>query len=215
MDRLTVGRPARAGDGNAASRAPTSSCLDLFHCCPVQTSGRSAPMVWDKASGVGVLLRLLPHVVMAGLVPAIHVPPPPRPLPACTAMPQDVDARNKSGHDGGRGAGGRGSGSRNPRSFGKATQRLAGWCRLRSHHRGRFQPEPPPCSRFVLTKRYPARFPSIFCTRNAGPDLTEPRRSVSARTSSHLAEEVKGLCAHSLRATAASTALMAHRAEEF
>ncbi len=37
---------------------------------------------------------------MPGLVPGIHVPPPPRPRPARTAMPQDVDARNKSGHDG-------------------------------------------------------------------------------------------------------------------
>ncbi len=35
------------------------------------------------------------------LVPGIHVPPPPRPCPVRTAMPQDVDARNKSGHDGG------------------------------------------------------------------------------------------------------------------
>ena len=43
-----------------------------------------------------------PHFVMPGLVPGIHVPPPPRPRPARTAMPQDVDARNKSGHDGGR-----------------------------------------------------------------------------------------------------------------
>ncbi len=60
MDRLTGGRLARAGDGNAAPLSPT---------------------------------------VMPGLVPGIHVPPPPRPLPARTAMPQDVDARNKSGHD--------------------------------------------------------------------------------------------------------------------
>ncbi len=37
---------------------------------------------------------------MPGLVPGIHVPPPLRPRPARTAMPQDVDARNKSGHDG-------------------------------------------------------------------------------------------------------------------
>ncbi len=27
-------------------------------------------------------------------------PPPPHPLPARTAIPQEVDARNKSGHDG-------------------------------------------------------------------------------------------------------------------
>ena len=37
-----------------------------------------------------------PFVVMPGLVPGIHVPPPPRPFPAHTATPQDVDARNKS-----------------------------------------------------------------------------------------------------------------------
>ncbi len=37
---------------------------------------------------------------MPGLVPGIHVPPPPRPRPARSTMPQDVDARNKSGHDG-------------------------------------------------------------------------------------------------------------------
>ena len=42
-----------------------------------------------------------PPVVMPGLVPGIHVGPPPRPLPARTAMPRDVDGRNKSGHDGG------------------------------------------------------------------------------------------------------------------
>ena len=40
-----------------------------------------------------------PPSVMPGLVPGIHAYPPVRPLPACTAMPQDVDARNKSGHD--------------------------------------------------------------------------------------------------------------------
>ena len=39
------------------------------------------------------------HHVMPGLVPGIHVPPAARPLPARTATPQDVDARNKSGHD--------------------------------------------------------------------------------------------------------------------
>ena len=39
--------------------------------------------------------------VMPGLVPGIHVGPPPRPLPARTAMPRDVDGRNKSGHDDG------------------------------------------------------------------------------------------------------------------
>ena len=32
--------------------------------------------------------------VMPGLVPGIHVPPPARPRPAHTAMPQDVDGRN-------------------------------------------------------------------------------------------------------------------------
>ena len=41
----------------------------------------------------------LSPTVMPGLVPGIHVPPLPRPSPARTAMPQDVDARNKSGHD--------------------------------------------------------------------------------------------------------------------
>ena len=41
----------------------------------------------------------LPPAVMPGLVPGIHVPPPPRPRPARTAMPHGVDARNKSGHD--------------------------------------------------------------------------------------------------------------------
>ena len=35
-----------------------------------------------------------------GLVPGIHVHPPAHPLPAHAAMPQHVDARNKSGHDG-------------------------------------------------------------------------------------------------------------------
>ena len=38
-----------------------------------------------------------------GLVPGIHVPPSARPLRAHTAMPQDVDARNKSRHDEKRG----------------------------------------------------------------------------------------------------------------
>ena len=33
---------------------------------------------------------------MAGLVPGIYVGPPPRSLPARTAMQYDVDARNKS-----------------------------------------------------------------------------------------------------------------------
>ena len=49
-------------------------------------------------------------VVMPGLVPGIHVPPPPRPHPARTAMPQDVDVRNKSGHDGGGNQGETGDG---------------------------------------------------------------------------------------------------------
>ena len=42
----------------------------------------------------------LSPAVMPGLVPGIHAPPPPRPCPARTATPQDVDARNESGHDG-------------------------------------------------------------------------------------------------------------------
>ena len=40
-----------------------------------------------------------PPSVMPGLVPGIHAHPPARPRTARTAMPQDVDARNKSGHD--------------------------------------------------------------------------------------------------------------------
>ena len=47
------------------------------------------------------IVMAAPHIVMAGLVPAIHVPPPTRPLRAHTAMPQDVGTRNKSGHDDG------------------------------------------------------------------------------------------------------------------
>ena len=47
MDKLTDGRLARIGDGNAAR----------------------------------------PPVVMPGFVPGTHVGPPPRPLPAHTAMP--------------------------------------------------------------------------------------------------------------------------------
>ena len=50
-----------------------------------------------------------PLTVLPGLVPAIHVGPPPRTLPARTAMPQDVDGRNKSGHDGGGDDGGTGA----------------------------------------------------------------------------------------------------------
>ena len=41
--------------------------------------------------------------IKSGGLPAIHVPPPAHPLRAHTAMPQDVDARNKSGHDEKRG----------------------------------------------------------------------------------------------------------------
>ena len=48
-------------------------------------------------------------IVMPGLVPGIHVGPPPRPLPARTATPRDVDGRNKSGHDVGGDVGGTGA----------------------------------------------------------------------------------------------------------
>ena len=37
--------------------------------------------------------------IKSGGVPGTHVPPPTRPLPAHTAMPQDVDGRDKPGHD--------------------------------------------------------------------------------------------------------------------
>ena len=37
--------------------------------------------------------------IKSGGVPGTHVPPPARPLPAHTAMPQDVDGRDKPGHD--------------------------------------------------------------------------------------------------------------------
>ena len=49
-------------------------------------------------------------LAMPGLVPGTHVPPPARPVPAHTAMPQDVGGRDKPGHDveGVAGAGGRG-----------------------------------------------------------------------------------------------------------
>ncbi len=59
-----------------------------------------------------------PLVVMPGLVPGIHAFPPVRPLPVRTATPQDVDTRNKSGHDGGRDAEVPKSVSRVARSFG-------------------------------------------------------------------------------------------------
>jgi len=50
----------------------------------------------------------IPPTVMPGLVPGIHVLRPVRPFPAHTAMPQDVDTRNKSGYDDKKGsAGGR------------------------------------------------------------------------------------------------------------
>ena len=44
-----------------------------------------------------------PHIVMAGLVPAIHVAPSARPLRAHTAMPQDVDAEQVRAREGGTG----------------------------------------------------------------------------------------------------------------
>ena len=53
----------------------------------------------DCAGGRSGVCPAFPRHVMPGLVPGIHAPLPPRPLPARTAMPQDVDARNKSGHD--------------------------------------------------------------------------------------------------------------------
>ena len=46
-------------------------------------------------------LRAPGSIVMPGLVPGIHVGPPPGSLPARTAMRQDVDGRNESGHDAG------------------------------------------------------------------------------------------------------------------
>ena len=39
------------------------------------------------------------YIVVPGLVPGTHVHPQARPLPAHTAMPQDVDGRDKPGHD--------------------------------------------------------------------------------------------------------------------
>ena len=61
-------------------------------------TGREDGAIGDGAGRCGDP-RHRPHVVMPGLVPGIPVVPPPRPLRARTATPQDVDARNKSGHD--------------------------------------------------------------------------------------------------------------------
>ena len=50
-------------------------------------------------SGLDFLPAPTSHIVVPGLVPGIHVPPQAHPLPAHTATPQYVDARNQSGHD--------------------------------------------------------------------------------------------------------------------
>ena len=112
----TVGGQDRAV--SAPSGTPSlSSCPEHVHCCPVQALGGSAPRGETGWGGVDVLRHAL-FVVMPGLVPGIHVPLPVRPLPAHTAMPQDVDTRNKSGHDGRRDAGVPKPVSRAERSFG-------------------------------------------------------------------------------------------------
>ena len=81
---------------------------------PTRTGGRGADWTPEQVRGdiggaAGSLRHGLPalpisshapYVVMPGLDPGIHVDPPARPLPAHAAMPQDVDARIKSGHDG-------------------------------------------------------------------------------------------------------------------
>ena len=81
--RLTGGD----GRGNICRRrGATVGSRRVFHPVPPLDVGRGKAF-----SGTPSL-----PVVMPGVVPGIHSPPLPRPLPARTAMPQDVDARNKS-----------------------------------------------------------------------------------------------------------------------
>ena len=89
---------------------PRSSCPDLFHCCPVQfrPTGRTACVAegfrWIGRLGPRISARRrLPHHVMPGLVPGIHVLRRRGAGPARARRRRDVDARNKSGHDGGGG----------------------------------------------------------------------------------------------------------------
>ena len=64
-----------------------------------RVSGKPAAIAFGRALFFDPRLSTSTSSVMPGLVPGIHVPPPARPLPAHTAMVQDVDGRNKSGHD--------------------------------------------------------------------------------------------------------------------
>ncbi len=81
--------------GTGCSAIPTSRLCEIW----AQTCPKSRRNFSFRPFLVVSGFPSAPFVVMPGLVPGIHVRPPARPLPACTAMPQDVDARNKSGHD--------------------------------------------------------------------------------------------------------------------
>ena len=97
MDNLTGGGLARIDNWNAV-------CLPCRHARTCSIAVRSNIGTGSEPGGGTVAApwnSAAPLTVMPGLVPGIHVGPPPRPLPARTAMPRDVDGRNKSGHDGG------------------------------------------------------------------------------------------------------------------
>ena len=96
--------------GHTALPVPSSSCPDLFHCCPVQfrPTGRTACVAegfrWIGRLGPRISARRrLPHHVMPGLVPGIHVLRHRGARRERARRRRGVDARNKSGHDGGEG----------------------------------------------------------------------------------------------------------------
>ena len=72
-------------------------------------------MPWGRTEFVSSMT-----LTLSGLVPGIHAGPPPRPFPPRAATPQDVDARNKSGHDVvGKSRGGDGRRGRGPAVHGR------------------------------------------------------------------------------------------------
>ena len=91
-------RPSNVFPGQRNMNIASPTETGALHWTPEQVRGDNRGAETVSRQGPNPRRNSKPD--SSGLVPGIHVGPPPRSLPARTAMPRDVDGRNKSGHDG-------------------------------------------------------------------------------------------------------------------
>ena len=153
---------ASSGTPPHCRHARTCSTAVRFSFHGLGADGRGQGRAVSASSGTPLF------VVMPGLVPGIHVLRHRGVSRERSHRPKDVDARNKSGHDGGRDAGG-------PQSVSQPGE-LAG-----------NPPVPTPCARFSPTKPDSSGLvPGIHVLRhrNVSRERTNRRRDVDARNKS-------------------------------